>query len=245
MKTGRVYIVGAGPGDPDLLTLKADRLIRKADVVLYDALVSPDILSRIPEHTETIYVGKRSASHQLPQQDINQLLISYANKGLNTLRLKGGDPYIFGRGGEEVEDLIKANISFEVVPGITAASGCASYAGIPLTHRDYSQSVRLITAHHQHDGTDLPWNELVAPNQTLVFYMGLSGLSRICHQLIHHGANPSLPVALVSKGTTREQQVLRGTLSTLPDEQARQNLPAPTLIIIGKVAALDLSNTEI
>jgi len=242
MATGRVYIVGAGPGAPDLLTLRADRLIREAHVVLYDALVSPEILSRIPAQAEKVYVGKRSANHHLAQQAINQLLISYAKKGLDTLRLKGGDPYVFGRGGEEVEDLIEANIPFEVVPGITAASGCASYAGIPLTHRNYSQSVRMITAHQKNGKLDLPWKELVSPNQTLVFYMGLSGLSRICSQLIANGAEASLPVALVSKGTTEHQQVLRGTLSTLPELQDIKKLPAPTLIIVGAVAALDLSS---
>ncbi len=235
---GEVALVGAGPGDPELLTLKAWRLITSAQVVLYDRLVSPEILALIPESAEKVHVGKQRSRHTLPQEQINQRLVDYAKKGLSVVRLKGGDPFIFGRGGEEIETLAAAGIRFQVVPGITAASGCAAYGGIPLTHRDYAQSVRFITGHLKNDTCDLPWADFVQNNQTLVFYMGLVGLPVICKQLIAHGMSPDMPVALISKGTTPEQLVVTGDLSTIVARVEAQQVHAPTLIIIGQVVRL-------
>lgn len=238
MGNGIVWLVGAGPGDPDLLTLKALRLIQTADVVIHDRLVSPSIMALIPAATRRIYVGKARSDHAVPQEDINQLLMREANAGHKVLRLKGGDPFIFGRGGEELELLAEAGIPFEVVPGITAASGCAAYAGIPLTHRDYAQSVRFITGHLKSDGINLHWPELMDPTQTLVFYMGLVGLQAICEQLIAHGRNPLTPVALVEKGTTPQQRVVVATLATINERVIAEKVSAPTLTIIGDVVKL-------
>lgn len=235
---GEVYLVGAGPGDPELLTLKALRLMQQADVIIYDRLVSPAILELCRRDADKIYVGKARSNHSVPQEGINALLVEYAAKGKRVCRLKGGDPFIFGRGGEEIQELFASGVAFQVVPGITAASGCSAYAGIPLTHRDYAQSVRFLTGHLKEGSPELPWKELVYENQTLVLYMGLVGLEKICAQLIAHGQRPNMPVALISKGTTPEQKVVVGTLADIASKVSEYQIQAPTLTIIGEVVSL-------
>ena len=235
---GEVYLVGAGPGDPDLLTFRALRLMQQADIVFYDRLVAPAILDMVRRDAERVYVGKARANHAVPQTDINALLVQHAQLGKRVLRLKGGDPFIFGRGGEEIESLAEEGIRFQVVPGITAASGCASYAGIPLTHRDYAHSVRFLAGHLQDGSLNLPWLDLLEKRQTLVFYMGLLGLPEICQQLIAHGRDTDTPVALVQQGTLRSQRVIVGTLTNMVQKIAAQEIHAPTIIIVGDVVKL-------
>ena len=237
-QTGEVYLVGGGPGDPDLLTFKALRLMQQADVIVHDRLVSKQVLDLCRRDAQRIYVGKERNHHSVPQEGINQLLVRLAKEGKRVCRLKGGDPFIFGRGGEEIDTLADEGIPFQVVPAITAAAGVASYSGIPLTHRDYSQAV-IFTTGHLKDGTmNLNWQILAQPNQTVVFYMGLHGIDIICKELIAHGMPTSMPIALVQKGTTSEQRIFTGTLETMPSIVHNADIKPPTLIIVGEVVKL-------
>jgi len=235
---GFVSLVGAGPGDPDLLTFRALRLIQATDILVYDRLVSPAILDLCREDTQLIYAGKAKSDHAIPQNSINQLLVDLALSGKNVVRLKGGDPFIFGRGGEEIETLAQHRIQFQVVPGITAASGCAAFSGIPLTHRDHAQSCVFVTGHLQNGNINLDWQHLKDPSQTIVVYMGLTGLTTICQTLIKYGRSPHTPAALIEQGTTPSQKVHTGTLENLPDLIESGNVRAPTLLIIGSVVSL-------
>lgn len=232
---GEVTLVGAGPGDAGLLTLKGLQQIQQADVIVYDRLVSEEILNLVRRDAERIFVGKRAGHHCVPQAQINQLLLEQAQRGKRVVRLKGGDPFIFGRGGEELEILAQHQIPFSVVPGVTAASGCSAYSGIPLTHRDHAQSVRLVTGHLQQENA-LEWEKLAAEQQTLVFYMGLTQAPHIQQQLMRHGMRADMPVALVENGTSTRQRVVTGTLEQLSD--LAQQVESPSLIIIGSVVSL-------
>ena len=233
--TGRVYLVGAGPGDPDLLTLRAVRLLQQTQAIVYDNLVSPEVLDYVSPNALRFYAGKRRNNHTLRQEEINALLVKLAREGKHVVRLKGGDPFIFGRGGEELETLAAHGISFEVVPGVTAASGVSSYAGIPLTHRDYAQSCLFVTGHLKDGSANLDWPSLVRPRQTVVIYMGLGGLPEICRQMVAHGAAPELPIAVVQNGSLQTQRVVTGTLANMAERVAQAGLVSPCLTIIGEV----------
>ncbi len=236
---GKVYLVGAGPGDPDLLTVRAFHLLQNAQVVLYDRLVAPAIVALIPPAVERIYVGKTSNHHPIPQEEINTLLVHHAQLGRRVVRLKGGDPFIFGRGGEEIQTLKREGIAFEIVPGVTAALGCAAYAGIPLTHRDYAHTCILVTGHLKKDGQlDLNWTSLAQMNQTLVFYMGLQSVAMICEQLIMHGLPADMPAAVIRQGTTPMQYVKVSTLRELPRQITGCDITPPSLLIVGEVVQL-------
>ncbi len=237
-QAGRVYLVGAGPGDPDLLTLRAVKLLKEADVLVYDNLVSDGVLAFAPPQAERIYAGKRRNEHTMRQEEINQLLVRLAQEGKMVIRLKGGDPFIFGRGGEEMIELAAHGVAFEVVPGITAASGVACYAGVPLTHRDHAQTCLFVTGHLKDGTADLDWDALVRAHQTVVIYMGLNALPDICKQLIAHGAPDSRPIALVQNGTLGSQKILTGTLADLPTRAAQSKFTSPSLIIVGDVVNL-------
>lgn len=235
---GHVALVGAGPGDPDLLTLRAVRLLAQAEVVVYDQLVSPAILDFVPASAQRIDAGKRRNNHTMRQEDINALLVRLGQEGKKVVRLKGGDPFMFGRGGEELQALAAAGVPFEVVPGITAASGVSCYAGIPLTHRNHAQKCVFVTGHLKAGAGELDWADLVKPHQTVVIFMGLGDLNGICGKLIQHGAPTDKPVAVVQKGTTQEQVVITGTLTSIAEQVASAQLVSPCLIIVGEVVTL-------
>ena len=235
---GEVFLVGGGPGDPDLLTFRALRLMQQCDVCVYDKLVSPEVMELVRRDAELIYVGKERDQHTMPQEEINELLATLALQGKRVLRLKGGDPFIFGRGGEEIETLMQRGVPFQVVPGITAANGVSSYAGIPLTHRDYAQACLFITGHHKDGSIDMDWVAMSRPNQTVVIYMGLVGLKQICEKLIAHGVSANMPAAVVQQGTTQRQKVVAATLADLAEKVDAAQMKPPCLTIIGEVVKL-------
>jgi uroporphyrin-III C-methyltransferase / precorrin-2 dehydrogenase / sirohydrochlorin ferrochelatase len=235
---GEVFLVGAGPGDPDLLTFRALRLMQRADVVLYDRLIGPRILNLVRRDAERIYVGKQPDDHTVSQEDITAMLVRLAQEGKRVLRLKAGDPFTFGRGGEEIEELARHGIAFQVVPGITAATGCAAYAGIPLTHRDHAQACVFVTGHGKDGRVSLNWEALIQPRQTVAVYMGLSTLASVMAEFIAHGADPAMPVAVIDNGTRRGQRVVTGTLSDIADKAGKAELKGPAMIIIGTVVTL-------
>ena len=235
---GEVYLVGTGPGDPDLLTFRALRLMQQADVVLYDRLIGDGILNLVRRDAERIYVGKRTDDHVVPQEEIGNMLIRLAQEGKRVLRLKGGDPFMFGRGGEEIEALSENDVAFQVIPGITAATGCASYAGIPLTHRDHAQSCVFVTGHEKNGELNLNWEGLIQPRQTVVLYMGLSSMGAITSGFISNGADPATPAAVIENGTRAGQRVITGTLESLTAKTRDANIKSPALIMIGSVVTL-------
>jgi uroporphyrin-III C-methyltransferase len=237
-RTGKVYLVGAGPGDPDLLTVKAARLLALAEVVVIDHLVSPQVLELIGPDARRIYAGKQRNHHTLKQHEINALLVELARQGRQVVRLKGGDPFVFGRGGEEMQELVAAGVACEVVPGITAACGVTAYAGIPLTHRDFAQSCTFVTGHLKDGSAELDWAGLARPRQTVVIYMGLTALAQICAKLVEHGLPASMPAAVVQQGTTAAQRVVTGTLDDLARRVEEAGLESPCLTIVGEVVKL-------
>jgi uroporphyrin-III C-methyltransferase len=236
--TGRVYLVGAGPGDPGLLTLRAADVLATADFVAIDALISAEIAALIPESAEVVYVGKRAGSHALPQDEINQLLIDHARAGKRVVRLKGGDPFVFGRGGEEAEELIDAGVAVEVVPGVSSSIAGPAYAGIPVTHRDYSTSVTLVTGHEADGSKGIQWGALAQLDGTIVFMMGLANLALIVRNLIEHGMRPDRPVAVISNATRSDQRTVTGTLMTIGADVAAAQMTTPALIVVGDVVRL-------
>jgi uroporphyrin-III C-methyltransferase len=238
LEAGKVWLVGAGPGDPDLLTVKAARLIASADALVYDHLVGAGIMELARPEARRIYAGKEASKHTLPQDSINQLLVQLAREGLSVVRLKGGDPFIFGRGGEELETLFASGIPFEVVPGVTAAAGCAAYAGFPLTHRDHAQSVTFVTGHLKDGTVNLDWPSLARPKQTIVFYMGIGAATEICRQLINHGLPSLTPAAVIRNGTQPDQKTILATLGTLPHRIVESAIKPPALIVVGSVVGL-------
>lgn len=235
---GKVWLVGAGPGDPELLTLKAARLLEQADAVVYDHLVGRGVLAMINPAAQQIYAGKQSSRHALPQEEINALLVKLAREGRQVIRLKGGDPFVFGRGGEELETLAAAGIAFEVVPGVTAATGCAAYAGFPLTHRNHAQSVTFVTGHLKDGTVNLDWPALARPRQTVVFYMGIGAADEICRQMMAHGLPSLTPAAVIRNGTLSTQQTLLASLGTLPHRIIESGIKPPALIVVGSVVGL-------